>query len=214
MPVLANGGTGSAATTASASTRPRAVVACERRAARAVRPRRGCVAARRRARSRAARARCTSSRRYVANAGPRSSRSSASSTFALQEVELLADVVAAARADRSRTRVCSFEQQRDRVGELELAARAGLDAVERVEDLGREHVAADHREVRRRLVALRLLDDAAELDEPVDRLADRVRRSRTTRSPRARTSCSATTDVAVRSYAVEHRAEQRARRRP
>ena len=59
-----------------------------------------------------------------------------------------------------------LEQQRDRVGELELAADAGLDAVEHVEDLGREHVAADHREVRRRLVARRLLDDAAHSTTP------------------------------------------------
>ena len=41
----------------------------------------------------------------------------------------------------------------DRVGDLELAARAGLDRARRVVDPRREHVDADEREVRRRLAA-------------------------------------------------------------
>ncbi len=66
-----------------------------------------------------------------------------------EEVGLLADVVAAVLEPAAVDGLALVEQP-DRVGELELAARAGLDAVQRVEDLRREHVPADHREVRRR----------------------------------------------------------------
>ena len=57
--------------------------------------------------------------------------------------------------------------------------RAGFDLAERVEDLGREHVAADRGEVGRRVVGGRLLDDGDDagqvvldelrLDAPVQR---------------------------------------------
>src|SRR5438034_3398918 len=82
----------------------------------------------------------------------------------VQEVELLPDVVAA-RTTTPREHSLLGEEQRDRVGELQLAALSRLDAVERVEDLGREHVAADHREVRGRDLSGRLLDDAANRHE-------------------------------------------------
>ncbi len=106
------------------------------------------------------------SRRISANCGPRSGRSSASSTFAAQEVDLLADVVAPSGTHLPEHRLV-LQQQRDRVGQLQLAARPGLDAVEHVEDLRGEHVTADHREVRRRSSRGRLLDDLPDLDEPV-----------------------------------------------
>ena len=64
-------------------------------------------------------------------------------------VEFLADVVAAAVTSQPEHLLLT-EDQRDRVGELEFAAGAGFDAIERIEDRGGEHVPADHRKVRRR----------------------------------------------------------------
>src|SRR6266513_3762162 len=74
-----------------------------------------------------------------------------------QEVDLHAGVVAAVREPAPDDRLL-LQQHADGVGELELAARARLDAVERVEDAGAEHVAADHCQVRRCVLRLRLLD--------------------------------------------------------
>ena len=73
-----------------------------------------------------------------------------------------------------------------RVGELDLAALAGLGALEDVEHLRGQHVAADHREVRRGVLGLRLLDEAGDLDDPVGRRSPRPRRRRTCRCGRGR----------------------------
>src|SRR5207237_8365713 len=54
------------------------------------------------------------------------------------------------------------EQSRNRIGELDLAAGAGCDGSEELEDARREHVAADDREVRGRFRGLWLLDDAVD----------------------------------------------------
>src|SRR5690242_19117889 len=65
-------------------------------------------------------------------------------------------------------------QRLDGVGELDLAARAALRLLELLEDLGRQHVAPDHREVRRRVLGLRLLHqvrDAVRAVAALDRLA-------------------------------------------
>ena len=118
--------------------------------------------------------RCTTSRRNAANSGPEVVAVERELDGRLQEVDLLAHVVAAVRADRAVHRL-RLHEQRDRVGELELAACTRFDPIERVEDVGREEIAPAHREVRRRVLALRLLDDAAQLDEPVGRFADRIR---------------------------------------
>src|SRR5206468_727169 len=84
----------------------------------------------------------------------------------LQEAELLPDVVAAGREDPTEDGF-GLEEQRDRVGELVLAADARLDALERVEDGRCEDVPPDHGQVRRRLVRLRLLDDGAHAAERI-----------------------------------------------
>ena len=129
----------------------------------------------------------------------------------LEEPQDLADVVAAFGEDPPEDR-SDVEQERDGVGELVLAVHARLDTVERVEDRRREDVAADDREVRGRLLRLRLLDDAIA----------RVRATRSMMSTSAQpsdaisagvTSSSASTERLVL-VDVEHRLEQRARRRP
>src|SRR4051812_26331784 len=79
----------------------------------------------------------------------------------LQIAELGAAVEAPA-GQPHRERALFLEQRRDRVGELDLAARAGRDLPEELEDARREHVAADDAEVRRRGRRLRLLDDAVD----------------------------------------------------
>src|SRR6185312_13135429 len=55
----------------------------------------------------------------------------------------------------------------ERIGELDLAARAGLVPVEMVEYLGLQHVAADQRPVRRRFRGVGLLDQSGDLGEAV-----------------------------------------------
>ena len=55
----------------------------------------------------------------------------------------------------------AVDQVLDRVGDLELVAEAGLDALDRLEDRRAEHVDADQREVALRL--LRLLDEPDDL---------------------------------------------------
>src|SRR5713226_8469818 len=59
-----------------------------------------------------------------------------------EEVDLAADVVAPV-LERASVHGLALEQPCDAVGELELAARAGLDLVERAEDLRCEHVPPD-----------------------------------------------------------------------
>src|SRR6478672_9809443 len=51
-----------------------------------------------------------------------------------------------------------LRQQVDRIRELDLATATRCGPSQRVEDLRREHVSADHREVGRRLLGRRLLD--------------------------------------------------------
>ena len=86
----------------------------------------------------------------------------------LQEPELVAGVVAdafdLAGVDRPR-----LQQLAQAVGQLDLAGAIALGRGQRREDVRRQHVAADDRQVRRRLVARRLLDQIAHL---VDALAE------------------------------------------
>ena len=56
-------------------------------------------------------------------------------------------------------------ETRDAIGELDLAAGALADALEMVEHARRQQVAADYREVGRRLVRLGLLDDALDAQQ-------------------------------------------------
>src|SRR5581483_617144 len=84
----------------------------------------------------------------------------------LEVVELLADVVARLVEDESED-LLVLEQQRHGVGELDVAARTRLHALERPEDLRREHVATHDRQVRRRRVRRRLLDHVEQADERV-----------------------------------------------
>src|SRR5438045_8910946 len=61
-----------------------------------------------------------------------------------------------------------------RIGQLDLTARSAWRLLELVEDLRREDVAADDRQVRGRLPGLRLFDEPADLAQPavVDALVD------------------------------------------
>ena len=81
-----------------------------------------------------------------------------------QEVELVADVVPAV-GEREAVQRLAHEQQRHRVGQLDLTAAAGLDPVDALEDLRSEHVAAHHRQVRRRLLGRGLLDETGDAHE-------------------------------------------------
>src|SRR5581483_7591814 len=81
-----------------------------------------------------------------------------------EEVDLLAEVVAA-RLERVAAHRLRLEQQADGVGQLQLAAGAGRDAVEGVEDLRREDVTADDRQVGGGVLRLGLLDDRPDADE-------------------------------------------------
>ena len=183
MPVFANGGTGSAAITSCASTSPRASSSPTARGTS------GCdrvenLLLRVRERDHVRPRRATRSRNHAPSSGPRSSRSSASSMLARRKSSFCPTSKRPPRALVAEHGLF-LEQQRDRIGELQLAATARLDAIEHVEDLGREHVATDDREVRRRLIARRLLDDAPDLEQTLARSWQPVRRTRTTRSPPA-----------------------------
>ena len=105
-----------------------------------------------------------SSVRYLRKPGPRSSRIERELDRGAQPVELVADVVAAV-GEREPVQRLALEQQRHRVGELDLAAASGLDAVDALEDLGSEHVAAHDRQIRRRLVGRGLLDEPDDAHE-------------------------------------------------
>ena len=102
----------------------------------------------------------------------------------LQEPQLVAGVVAdalhLAGVDRPR-----LQQLAQAVGQLDLAGAVALGRRQRREDVGRQDVAADDRQVRRRFVARRLLDQIA---HPVDALAeiDATARARSRRSSRSR----------------------------
>src|SRR5918995_1441069 len=87
-----------------------------------------------------------------------------------QEVDLHAGVVPALREAAPDDRLLA-EQHADRAGELELATRPRLDAIERVEDAGAEHVAADHGQVGRCVLRFRLLDHRTQTEHvAADRL--------------------------------------------
>src|SRR5580765_7436232 len=79
----------------------------------------------------------------------------------LHVAELRAAVVALAR-QAHREHALVFEQRGNAVGELDLAARAGRDLRQHLEDARRQNVAADHAEIGRRRRGLRLLDDAVD----------------------------------------------------
>src|SRR5439155_2214122 len=181
MPVFANGGTRSRATTSSARTSPRAsrrangrgvsgataprIVACASSSAITPtgvphRPTRGDVLAQPLTEGRSE---VTAVEREL--------------DVRAQEIDLLTDVVSTAPA-MAAEHALVLEQHGDRVGELQLAAAPRHDEVERGEDLGREHVATDDRQVRRRLVARRLLDDATDLDDAVGQSGSGPRRTR------------------------------------
>src|SRR5215510_3143061 len=84
----------------------------------------------------------------------------------LKVAELRAAVVAGA-AEPVREHAFLLEERADRIGELDLAASAGSDPVELREDPRGEDVAADHREVRRRLLRARLLHDRLDRLQPI-----------------------------------------------
>src|SRR5438477_8684960 len=170
MPVFANGGTRSRATTSSARTSPRAsrranerggsgatasrIVACASSSSITPtevshRPTRGDIFAQPLTESRSE---ITAVEREL--------------DVRAQKIDLLTDVVSTAPA-LGPEHALVLEQHGDRIGELQLAAAPRHDLVERGEDLGGEHVATDDRQVRRRLVARRLLDDPTDLDDAV-----------------------------------------------
>ena len=97
----------------------------------------------------------------------------------LQEPELVARVVAdafdLARVDRPR-----LQQLAQAVGQLNLAGAIARGRRERRKDVGRQDVAADDRQVRRRLVARRLLDQIASPDRRRRRAPADSARSRST----------------------------------
>src|SRR5262245_15786184 len=165
--VLSNGGTGSPAATGSASTRPAASSTGTRTAGR---------------------------RRTVASTWARASSSGITAApsheaFALDEVHEIrtqpgTEVVASSCeldvgaevvelvpgvetsfAERVAVDARFIEQECDGVGQLDLAADAGLYARDRVEDVGREHVATHHRKIRWREISRRLLDDLPDADQ-------------------------------------------------
>src|SRR5579883_1981248 len=78
------------------------------------------------------------------------------------------DLVAAIEAGTGKAKAVEgavADHMRERVGELDLAARALLAAVEMLHDGGLQEIAPDDREGRGRLLRHRLLDKAAHLDE-------------------------------------------------
>src|SRR5918999_4909902 len=79
----------------------------------------------------------------------------------LQVAELRAAVEASPGKPHGE-RALLLEKLRDAVGELDLAARARGHPREQLEDAVGEHVAADHREVRGRVLRRGLLDDAVD----------------------------------------------------
>ena len=79
----------------------------------------------------------------------------------LQVARLRAAIEAAALEAEGADVVARRDLGGDGVGQLDLAAGAGLDLLEVAQDLRRQDVAADHRHVRRRDLGLRLLHHAA-----------------------------------------------------
>src|SRR5690242_2496555 len=69
----------------------------------------------------------------------------------------ISQVVSIAAMDNDVHRMALVDQQRDRVGQLDLTARPARDAAQRVEDRPVEHVPAGRGIVRRRILGLRLL---------------------------------------------------------
>ena len=100
--------------------------------------------------------------------GPRSSRSHAESDNGSQIVSAVAGVIAAALEDdavhRAADRLVRGELL-EGVGELDLAAAAGLGAAQHAEDGRVQDVAADDGEVGGRLGRVRLLDQAGDPDD-------------------------------------------------
>src|SRR5690606_4053729 len=76
------------------------------------------------------------------------------------EIADLAAAVVAPSLELVRDHLLVLEQRRDAVGELDLAARPGLDVAQHLEDPRRQNVAPDHGEGRGRVLRLRLLNDA------------------------------------------------------
>ena len=80
----------------------------------------------------------------------------------------MADALHLAGVDRPR-----FEQLAQTVGQLDLPGPVALDRGQRGKDVGRQNVAADNRQVGRRFVARRFLDQIA---HPIDAVAELRRR--------------------------------------
>src|SRR5438094_743519 len=94
----------------------------------------------------------------VAQVGPRERKLDGR----LEEAELVARVEALA-LERDRVHRTAGAQPPEGVGELDLAARVRRRVDEDAEDVRRQHVASDDREVGRRLVRPRLLDEVEDL---------------------------------------------------
>src|SRR5579863_1055949 len=83
----------------------------------------------------------------------------------LEIAELVAAIEALAAKAQPMEGLALLDQQLQRVGQLDLAAAAFFGAVEMGEHFGLNDVAADDRQVGRRVRRLRLFDDALRLDE-------------------------------------------------
>src|SRR5213592_5136136 len=94
----------------------------------------------------------------VAQVGPRERKLDGR----LEEAELVARVEALA-LERDRVHRTAGAQRPEGVGQLDLAARVRRRVDEDAEDVRRQHVASDDREVGRRLVRPRLLDEVEDL---------------------------------------------------
>src|SRR6185503_13938582 len=80
----------------------------------------------------------------------------------LEKPELVAGVVAPA-LELDRVHRAAGAQHSQRVGQLDLAAGVRAGAGQKLEDLGRQHVAADDGQIRRRVLRLRLLNEVEDL---------------------------------------------------
>ena len=99
---------------------------------------------------------------------PRSKRCSANSTVAFRKSEFIASVVPLAFKLETIDGPAA-EEMLQRIGELELAAAAGLDGFDRIEDLRGQDVAPDDREVGRGFGRLGFFHHVANAEQAVAR---------------------------------------------